>query len=87
LAAAQAFVDQMGFIMDNSNIETALGEGKSNLLRAVPFFYESIELFHKALNSTEIKFRKWKTEASTDEAPVDNQKVFLEQYLKIVSML
>jgi hypothetical protein len=84
LSDAQAFVEQMGFIMDNVNFERSSGEDKQNLLRTVPFLYQDIDHYYQALNPTELKYLKAKAENSS---PVDNQKLFLEQYLRIVSML
>ncbi|MDB5038908.1 MAG: hypothetical protein JWQ35_2436 [Bacteriovoracaceae bacterium] len=87
ITQAQAFVEQMGFLMDNKNFDKARPEEKKTLIRTIPFFYEDIELFYKALSATEVNFRQRNTESATHEASVDIETVFLEQYLRIASML
>lgn len=84
LGEAEAYAEQMGFIMDNTKFERSSAGDKENLLRTVPFVYQDVRHFYQALSQTELKFLKAKSENSSS---VDNQKLFLEQYLRIVSML
>ncbi len=87
LNAALDFSEQMGFIMDNLNFDKASENIKSNLVRTIPFLYEDLSLYAKALNTNEAAYQKLKAEEIKKDTSGDIQQAFLEQYLKIVSML
>lgn len=84
---AQAFAEQMGFLLDNMKYETLNPQEKEHLVRGVPFFYESHELYLKSLGQTEIQRRRGRSEEFKRDQSLDTSKVFLEQYLRILSML
>lgn len=84
ISEAEGFAEQMGFIMDNTNLERSSATEKENLLRTVPFLYQDIQHYYQALSQTELNFLKSRSE---NPMQLDNQKLFLEQYLRIVGML
>ncbi|MBN8555714.1 MAG: hypothetical protein J0L93_09735 [Deltaproteobacteria bacterium] len=88
IAEAEAFVGEMGFLMDNLHFSTANATERNDILRRIPFFYSDFELYLQALSESEIEARNAKAEAITHRgAQVDFQRVFLEKYVQMVSML
>jgi hypothetical protein len=88
LSLGEAFLGQMGFLMDNMHFQSASVPEKKELIRTLPFFYSSIEAYYQALDPNEIEAKKGKTEIQhKKDAVADHQIVFLEHYLAIMSML
>lgn len=88
LAQAEAFVGEMGFMMDNLRLSSATEAERIETIRLVPFFYQDIELFFKALSTSEIQIRKAKVETAVyREQQADQQRVLLENYVRLLGML
>jgi len=88
LGQAETFLSQMGFLMDNVHFTSATQEEKNELLRTLPFLYPTIEQYQQALRPEELDAQKIKTEVVMKrDVEEDSQRVFLERYLSIVSML
>ena len=96
LSSAESFVGEMGFMMDNVHLASATDMERADLIRTVPFFYKDMDLYFKALRTSEIEVKKAKEKSveigkgegtASRDAQAELQKVFLEQYVTMVSML
>lgn len=85
---AEAFVGEMGFLMDNIRLSSLAAEEKSELLRKIPFFYKDMSLYQESLSTSEVEAMKAKVGGmGQKDAHSEMQKLFLDQYVNLVSML
>jgi len=88
LSEAETFAHEMGFMMDNTNIATASKERREELIRKTPFFYDDFNQYFQALSESEIQAKKSTLDTTAVRgASGDLQRIFLEQYVKMLSML
>lgn len=88
LAAAESFVAEMGFLMDNTHLSKASAEERAEILRTVPFFYKQLALYYDALSTSEIETKKALQQGHTSrDQQADLQRAFWERYVQLLSML
>lgn len=88
VAEAEAFVSEMGFLMDNLRFASLSSAERSEIQRKIPFFYREMSLYQEALTSSEREALKAKAEtAGHKDAQAEISKHFYDQYLQLMSML
>lgn len=85
---AESFVTEMGFMLDNTNYSTSKDAEKAEIRRSVPLFYEDMDSYMKSLSKNEIQAQQAQAEGRlTRTESAEFEVNFLEQYVKILSML
>lgn len=85
---AEAFVGEMGFMMDNVRLSSLGPDERSELLRKIPFFYKDMRLFRESFTESELETQRAKAEATGQkDAQVEMHRLFYEQYITLLSML
>lgn len=88
ISQAESFANEMGFMLDNSRLSSISTADRNDLIRTIPFFYRDLPLYYAALTDSEIEFKKSKVETSqARDAQVDAQRLFIDRYVELVSML
>lgn len=88
MGEAESFVSEMGFLMDNTHYSSASPDEKKEILRKIPFFYKEIGLYKQSLTDSEIEAKKVKAEVGAQkDSMADQQRIFIEQYVTLLSML
>jgi len=88
LAQAEAFVGEMGFLMDDLHFRDSSEQEQKDMLRTTPFFYQDHATFMQALSGQE-KQAKGAASSTTSARATGSQKYsfFLEHYVRLLSML
>jgi hypothetical protein len=88
LVQAEAFVGEMGFMMDDLHFQDSRPEEQKDILRTLPFVYRDQETFLQALSGAERASKNLVVGATSMKA-TGSQKYsfFLEHYVRMLSML
>lgn len=90
IGEAEAYLGQMGFIIESVDYENASRDQRKEIMHGIPFLYEDLTHFLQSkVEETRLGIQKKAVESSSNlgEAQVDSTSAFLEQYLRIASML